>query len=98
VLRHEELTGAILGAAFEVHSMLGAGLVESAYDECLCSELALRGIPFERQVPLPLTFKKTALDCGVAWTSSSIGGLPCWRSMKPSSPRICGSAAIPSVS
>jgi GxxExxY protein len=64
VLRHEELTGAILGAAFEVHSMLGPGLLESAYDECLCSELALRGIPFERQVPLPLRFKKAALDCG----------------------------------
>jgi PD-(D/E)XK nuclease superfamily len=39
VLRHEELTGAILAAAFQVHSMLGPGLLESAYDECLCSEL-----------------------------------------------------------
>src|SRR6185436_14412723 len=64
MLRHEELTGAILGAAFEVHSRLGPGLLESAYDACLCHELANRRIPFERQVPVPVSFKDSKLDCG----------------------------------
>ena len=64
MLRQEELTGAILGAAFEVHTQLGPGLIETAYDECLCYELAHRRIRFERQVPLPLTFKGVELNCG----------------------------------
>ena len=64
MLRHEELTGAILGAAFEVHTRLGPGLLESAYEACLCHELAHRGIPFERQVPVPVSFKDSTLDCG----------------------------------
>ena len=64
MLRHEELTGSILGAAFEVHTRLGPGLLESAYDACLCHELAYRGIPFERQVPVPVSFKDFKLDCG----------------------------------
>ena len=59
MLRHEELTGSILGAAFEVHTRLGPGLLESAYDACLC-----HGIPFERQVPVPVSFKDFKLDCG----------------------------------
>ena len=64
MLRHEELTGSILGAAFEVHTRLGPGLLESAYDACLCHELVHRGIPFERQVPVPVSFKDSKLDCG----------------------------------
>ena len=64
VLRHEELTSAILGAAFEVHSQLGPGMLESAYDACLGCEFASRGIEFERQLPLPVVFKGTPLDCG----------------------------------
>ena len=59
-----DLTGTVIGAAIEVHRILGPGLLESAYEECLCRELTLRNIPFERQMPLPLKYKGTAIDCG----------------------------------
>ena len=58
------ITEQVIGAAIEVHKALGPGLLESAYEECLCRELALRGIPFERQRPLPVEYKGTKLDCG----------------------------------
>ena len=48
----------------EVHRSLGPGLLETAYEECLCHELALRDIPFKRQTPLPLQYKEVHLDCG----------------------------------
>jgi hypothetical protein len=54
--RLNRVTSAIIGAAIEVHKLLGPGLLESAYEECLCRELSLRGIPFERQLALPLTY------------------------------------------
>jgi GxxExxY protein len=60
----EELTNKIIGAAIEVHKELGPGLMESAYEECLCHELCLRGIGFERQVPLPVEYKGLKLECG----------------------------------
>jgi GxxExxY protein len=63
-LRHEKLTGAIIGAAVEVHRELGPGLIESAYEECLCHELSVRGLSFQRQVSLPVRYKKVKLDCG----------------------------------
>jgi GxxExxY protein len=63
-LLHEELTERVIGAAIEVHRALGPGLLESAYEECLCHELHLRGISFERQVPLPVEYKGVKLDCG----------------------------------
>ena len=59
-----ELTEAIIGAAMEVHRALGPGLLESTYEMCLCRELSIRGIPFERQVPIPLEYKGVELDCG----------------------------------
>jgi len=59
-----ELTGEVLGAAIEVHRTLGPGLLESAYEECLCRELQLRNIPFEKQKPLPIEYKGVKLDCG----------------------------------
>ena len=59
-----EITHAVIGAAIEVHRALGPGLLESAYHECLCRELILRGIPFERERPLPLEYKGTRLECG----------------------------------
>lgn len=58
------LTEKVIGAAIEVHRVLGPGLLESAYEECLCHELKLRGLPFERQVPLPVSYKGVKLDCG----------------------------------
>jgi len=59
-----QLTEQIIGAAIEVHKAVGPGLLESAYEECLCRELALRSIPFEQQRPLPVEYKGTRLDCG----------------------------------
>jgi GxxExxY protein len=64
MLHEESLTEEIIGAAIEVHRHLGPGLLESAYEECLCHELALRGFSFERQKPLPLQYKGIKLDCG----------------------------------
>ena len=60
----EDLTEQVIGAAIEVHKVLGPGLMESAYEECLCHELHLRGISFERQVSLPVEYKGIKLDCG----------------------------------
>jgi GxxExxY protein len=54
----------ILGAAIEVHRRLGPGLLESAYEACLCREMLFRQIPFERQIPLPLHYRGIKLDCG----------------------------------
>ncbi|MBI4027459.1 MAG: GxxExxY protein [Verrucomicrobia bacterium] len=59
-----KITEQIIGAAIEVHKALGPGLLESAYEECLCHELTLRNIAFERQRPLPVEYKGTKLDCG----------------------------------
>ena len=59
-----ELTDKIIGAAIEVHKVLGPGLLESAYEECLAHELSLANISFERQLPLPVIYKSLSLDCG----------------------------------
>ena len=64
MLLHESLTKEIIGAAIEVHRELGPGLLESAYQACLCRELELRGVPFQQKVGLPLTYKGVELDCG----------------------------------
>ncbi len=57
-----EITEAIIGCAIEVHRELGPGLLESAYEECLCYELSMRRIPVERQVVLPVVYKGNKLD------------------------------------
>ena len=54
----------IIGAAIEVHKILGPGLLESSYEECLAREFSLQGISFRRQIPLPLEYKGLKLDCG----------------------------------
>lgn len=58
------LTEQVIGAAIEVHRALGPGLLESAYRECLCHELKLKGIPFRREGSLPLNYKGMTLDGG----------------------------------
>ena len=58
------LTGIIIGAAIEVHRILGPGLLESAYEACLAFELRHRGLKVQRQVELPLCYKGMNLDCG----------------------------------
>ena len=58
------LTERIIGAAIEVHKALGPGLLESTYESCLAHELSLAGVSFERQVPLPVSYKSLQVDCG----------------------------------
>ena len=58
-----EVTGEVIGASIEVHRALGPGLLESAYEECLCWELGLRGVPFVRQLALPVDYKGVKLTC-----------------------------------
>ena len=64
MLFEEDLTHSIRGALIGVHRALGPGLLESAYEQCLCHELTLRGLAFERQVDLPIRYKGVLLDCG----------------------------------
>ena len=64
MLQDEELTSQIIGAAIDVHRELGPGLLESAYEACLCFELNLREIPFARQVTLPIVYKSIRVECG----------------------------------
>lgn len=59
-----EITHGIIGAAIEVHRLLGPGLLESAYEQCLSRELQLRNLRVERQTPVPLIYKDTKLECG----------------------------------
>jgi len=62
--KENEISNEVIGAAIEVHRNLGPGLLESAYEECLCYEFDRRGIKYERQKPLPIAYKETKLDCG----------------------------------
>jgi GxxExxY protein len=60
--RANQLSSQVIGAAIEVHRCLGPGLLESAYEACLCRELTVRGISFEKQVPLPIVCKGLEID------------------------------------
>ena len=64
IKQEDKLSKEIIGASIEVHRNLGPGLLESAYEECLCRELFIRDLTFERQKPLPLSYKGVKLDCG----------------------------------
>jgi len=57
-------TEQVVGALIEVHRHLGPGLLESVYEACLCRELGLRSMAFERQRALPVSYKGVQLDCG----------------------------------
>lgn len=59
-----ELTGIIIGKAIEVHRLLGPGLLESTYKECLYYELVIAGIRVQKEIPQPLTYKNIKLDHG----------------------------------
>jgi GxxExxY protein len=59
-----KITERVIGACIEIHRQLGPGLLESAYEECLCYELAQHGLNFERQQALPVVYKGVRLDCG----------------------------------
>jgi GxxExxY protein len=64
LLIDEELSEAVIGAAIEVHRATGPGLLESAYQNFLAHEFALRGIAYAKEVPLPVVYKGIRLDCG----------------------------------
>ena len=64
VTDEDKISNQIIGAAIEVHRALGPGLLESAYEECLCREFLLKNIPFERQAGVPVVYKGVSLDCG----------------------------------
>jgi GxxExxY protein len=60
----DPLTNRVIGLAIGVHRELGPGLLESAYEECLCFELKEAGIGYSRQMPLAIVYKGARLDCG----------------------------------
>jgi GxxExxY protein len=68
----DALAKTAIGAAIEVHSLLGAGFLESVYEQALAIELGLRGIPFQRQHPIALTYKNELV--GEARLDFLIGG------------------------
>jgi GxxExxY protein len=61
---NSNLTGKIIGCAIEVHKILGPGLLESAYEECLAFELLKVGLSVKRQKPVPVIYKEIKLECG----------------------------------
>ena len=64
IKEEDRLSKEIIGAAIEVHRHLGPGMLESAYEKCLCKELEIRNIEFEKQKPLAVVYKGITLDCG----------------------------------
>ena len=63
-MESDELTHRIIGLAMRVHTRLGPGLLESAYEHCLCHEFDQNSVAYRRQVDLPLDYDGTLLDCG----------------------------------
>ncbi len=63
-MTENQLSERIIGAALEVHKLLGPGLLESSYETSLARELELRGIEFKRQLGLPLIYKEAVCDVG----------------------------------
>ena len=63
-MTERELTEKVIGCAIEVHRILGPGLLESTYQQCLAHELMLNAIPFRLEAPLPVDYKGAKLDCG----------------------------------
>ena len=63
-MSENEISELVIGCAIEVHRILGPGLLESAYEECMYYELGSRGLWVEKQKPLPLIYKEIKLDAG----------------------------------
>jgi GxxExxY protein len=63
-MEFDELSRKVIGCAIEVHRNLGPGLLESTYRQCLACELSHADIAFQMEVPLPVRYKETLLDCG----------------------------------
>ena len=73
----DPLTERVIGLAIDVHRVLGPGLLESAYEECLCLELRQAEIAHARQVPLPIVYKGIRLDCGYRFGGAARDPLQC---------------------
>jgi GxxExxY protein len=63
-MEFDVLSNRVIGCAIEVHRILGPGLLESTYEQCLAHELNLAGISFKLQSPLPVEYKRIRLNCG----------------------------------
>jgi GxxExxY protein len=63
-MQENQITEVIIVCAIKVHRSIGPGLLESAYEECLCYELSKTNLKVERQKPLPLIYEEVKLDCG----------------------------------
>ena len=63
-MERDRLSDRVIGLAIAVHRELGPGLLESAYEACLAYELDQAGLPYQRQVALPVSYKNVDLDCG----------------------------------
>ncbi|MGY3794999.1 GxxExxY protein [Aquimarina sp. 433] len=63
-MTEDEISKIVIGCAIEVHKNLGPGLLESAYQECLCYELKKRGLKIHKEKPLPVVYKEIKLDQG----------------------------------
>lgn len=83
----DQLTYNIIGAAIEVHSQLGPGLLESIYHECMKIELIDRGIPFETEMTVPLNYGgrplETVLRCDLYVSKSVVVELKAAKSIEP---------------
>jgi GxxExxY protein len=64
IRKYEDGSGIVIGALIEVHRELGPGLLESAYEACVCRELHLLGVAFQRQCPVGIGYKGVIVDCG----------------------------------
>jgi len=63
-MSRDALSEKVIGCAIEVHRLLGPGLLESAYEECLCYELSCAGLAFTRQSKLPVRYKSVSIEAG----------------------------------
>lgn len=63
-MNENELSNKLIGLAIEVHTVLGPGLLESAYKECLYYKIGKSGLVVEKEKPMPLVFEGVKLDCG----------------------------------
>lgn len=61
----EGIAGEIVNSAYKVHTALGPGLMESVYEACMCHELKKRGVPFAKQVSLPIVYDGLRLESGL---------------------------------
>jgi GxxExxY protein len=63
-MSENEITTKVIGLAIDIHKVLGPGLLESAYKECLFYKIVQSGLQAEKEKPMPLIFEEVKLDCG----------------------------------